>query len=115
MASDKGGSWAPLSAVEVLALRKCEAAEHFTTVPGEVKPRTIYLDLQRRGLLEWRNGMRLTEAGKAELIAQAAKTKGTKACPTCGREGPPVNEWATAGDVRQAYEDEMSDREGEGR
>lgn len=55
-----------LSAEGVLALRKCEAAERFTSVPGEVRS-VVYLSLQASGLVEWRNGQRLTDAGRRLL------------------------------------------------
>lgn len=60
-----------LTSVEILALRKCEAAERFTTVWGTV-PKLLYLELQKRGLTEWRGGMRLSAAGRDALAALQA-------------------------------------------
>lgn len=64
-----------LSAEGVLALRKCEAAERFTAVSGSVR-NEVYLAFQRCGLVEWRNGQRLTAEGRQlfdQWIARKAK------------------------------------------
>lgn len=52
-----------LSAEGVIALRKCEAAERFTTVRGKARGE-VYLAYQEAGLLEWRGGYRLTADGR---------------------------------------------------
>jgi ribosomal protein S19E (S16A) len=57
-----------LSAEGILALRKCDAAERFTSVPGKVRPE-VYLTFQECGLVEWRGGQRLTEDGRRLLVA----------------------------------------------
>lgn len=66
-----------LSAEGVRALRKCEAAERCTTVPGRVRGE-VYITFQEDGLIEWRNGYRLTELGRG-LLARAARTAPGKA------------------------------------
>lgn len=53
---------------EILMLRKCEAAERFTTVVGEVPDKhNVIRRLERRGLVQFRNGWRLTDDGRKLL------------------------------------------------
>lgn len=57
-----------LSKDMLLLLRKCDAAERFTTVPGRLtNAATVVKRGQACGLVEWRNGWRLTEAGRVVL------------------------------------------------
>lgn len=49
------------------ALQRAEAAEHFTSPPGRVCDPLIYRQLDKQGFTEWRNGTRLTDAGRGEL------------------------------------------------
>lgn len=62
-----------LSAEGILALRKCDAAERFTSVPGRVRP-AVYLTFQACGLVEWRGGQRLTPDGRRLLGEWHRKT-----------------------------------------
>lgn len=50
------------------ALYRCELAELFTS-PSHLSlpPPGIYLVLQKRGLIEWRSGFRLTQKGRIRL------------------------------------------------
>jgi hypothetical protein len=52
--------------VDILAMKKCLAAEVSLVYPGDV-PKGRYKVLEAQGLVGWRNGWRLTKAGESAL------------------------------------------------
>lgn len=60
---------------QVDILERCLLAEKFTRPYAQLKPAITFADIRCLtdfGLVEWRNGFRLTEAGKLELLLAKA-------------------------------------------
>ncbi len=68
-----------LLAVDILAMKKCLAAEACAVYPGEV-PKGRYATLEARGLVFWHNGWRITKHGEEALSAhcEMPRTRGWK-------------------------------------